>query len=425
MSTGFGMFLKKRSGFVLVALSLSIVFLLGIVGLAIDLGRMYVVKNESQSFCDSAAMFAAQALVDADESVNGVTAAVNKVAWVAHDATGPQKRLEFDSRQFQNITTAFSRSCDTPTNACSGSTWDDATTAAANPTEYFFVRVQTSNSVNLWFLPLIVGRNVANVAASAVAGRATESNMVQGLAPFAPFEIPAPGTAGCTEEDLIGCSRDPNDQFGMMKGQWYTLRWLAGNLKTSDLPNFCPGDACPCMMNLANTSGAATAGYAIYNNAHDAREAIVGTPPVAEPVTVGSLLSLGTGQLATEMDALETRIRQDSDKATTQYQSDYQMYPTYTSPVGTDYRGNGRRILLGVIQSAAGAAGEKVSKTNTVVGFAAFLLGPEYGPDGRPSYKNGQMSTVGACGQYMGAFTIGAPGSGGTGNTVYTLRLYQ
>jgi uncharacterized membrane protein len=213
----------RQRGFVLVALSLSLVFLLGMVGLAVDLGRMYVVKNESQSFCDSAAMFAAKELNTEDPDVNGVVAALNKVTWVAQDPNGPQKGLEFNSRQFQNITTTFATDCTSPTTACSGSTWVDASTATANPTNYHFVRVQTHNPVNLWFLPIVVGSTVGNVAASAVAGRAVETNMVQGLAPFAPFELPDPGTVpGCTAADLATCARDPNDQFGMVKGQWNT-----------------------------------------------------------------------------------------------------------------------------------------------------------------------------------------------------------
>jgi uncharacterized membrane protein len=46
----------------MVALVVSMVFLLGMVGLAIDLGRMYIAKSEAQSFVDSAALAAAAQL---------------------------------------------------------------------------------------------------------------------------------------------------------------------------------------------------------------------------------------------------------------------------------------------------------------------------------------------------------------------------
>ena len=43
-------------GYVLVALTLALVFLLSICGLAVDIGRMYITKSEAQSFVDSAAL---------------------------------------------------------------------------------------------------------------------------------------------------------------------------------------------------------------------------------------------------------------------------------------------------------------------------------------------------------------------------------
>ena len=44
-----------QRGYVLIALTLGLVFLLGMAGLAVDIGRMYVTKSEAQSFVDSAA----------------------------------------------------------------------------------------------------------------------------------------------------------------------------------------------------------------------------------------------------------------------------------------------------------------------------------------------------------------------------------
>ncbi|HWR54768.1 MAG TPA: Tad domain-containing protein [Bryobacteraceae bacterium] len=399
----------------LIALSLSIFFLLGMVGLAVDVGRMYVVRNESQSFCDSAAMFAANEL---NGTADGVTAALNKVTWVAQDANGPLKRLEFSTRQFQNVTTTFATAWD-------ATNWVDAVTAAGDPTNYYFVRVQTQNPVGLWFLPVLVGSTSSNVAASAVAGRSAESQMAEGLGPFAPFQLPTAG-AVCTAAELADCKLDPNDRFGMVKGEWYTLRWLAGNLDpVKDLPKFCPGDRCPCMLKLANLSGAASAGYAMYGNASDIREAIVGTPPLTTPIGEGSVLDLKNGQVATEMGALNDRGLQDSDPTSNYYEDSYPEYPNQAR-TPHKYAGNGRRIIVTPIQSAAGAM--TADKSNTVVGFAGFFLGPASDIQNSQTYREGHMSTIGACGQYLGAFTMGVPGSGGTGPggpNVYTLRLYR
>src|SRR5438094_10613160 len=48
-----------RKGFTLIATGLCIASLLGMLGLALDLGRVYIAKNETQSFTDTAAMAAA------------------------------------------------------------------------------------------------------------------------------------------------------------------------------------------------------------------------------------------------------------------------------------------------------------------------------------------------------------------------------
>ena len=55
---------KRRAirGYIMVATALSLPFLLGVTGLAIDIGRMYITKDEAQAFADSAALRAAQAV---------------------------------------------------------------------------------------------------------------------------------------------------------------------------------------------------------------------------------------------------------------------------------------------------------------------------------------------------------------------------
>ena len=45
---------RKDRGFVLVTMALGAVAVFGCLGLAVDLGRMYIVKNEAQSYADAA-----------------------------------------------------------------------------------------------------------------------------------------------------------------------------------------------------------------------------------------------------------------------------------------------------------------------------------------------------------------------------------
>ena len=48
----------SRKGFALIATGFCVASLLGMLGLAVDLGRVYIAKNETQSFTDTAAMAA-------------------------------------------------------------------------------------------------------------------------------------------------------------------------------------------------------------------------------------------------------------------------------------------------------------------------------------------------------------------------------
>src|ERR1700688_54016 len=88
---------SRRSGYVLIALSLGLVFILGMAGLAIDVGRMYITKSEAQSFVDSAAFSAALQL---DGTAAGITRAQAAV-------TSDPKLWQFQTNAFTNVTTMF------------------------------------------------------------------------------------------------------------------------------------------------------------------------------------------------------------------------------------------------------------------------------------------------------------------------------
>src|SRR4051812_34763190 len=60
----------RQSGFVLVTMAVAAIALIGILGLAVDVGRMFIAKNETQAYCDSAALAASLLL---DGTTNGIT----------------------------------------------------------------------------------------------------------------------------------------------------------------------------------------------------------------------------------------------------------------------------------------------------------------------------------------------------------------
>src|SRR5256885_10714872 len=66
-----------KRGFTLLASGVCVVGLFGAAGLAVDIGRMYITKNEAQSYADAAAVSAAMKL---DGTAAGLTAADAAVA---------------------------------------------------------------------------------------------------------------------------------------------------------------------------------------------------------------------------------------------------------------------------------------------------------------------------------------------------------
>src|SRR4051794_28657773 len=89
---------SKTNGFVLLTMSASVVVLLGMVGLALDLGRTFVVKNEAQAFTDAAALAAVTKL-------NGTSGGITKAKAAV---TGSVNSWNFASQAFTSVTTEFS-----------------------------------------------------------------------------------------------------------------------------------------------------------------------------------------------------------------------------------------------------------------------------------------------------------------------------
>src|SRR6266481_1960423 len=74
---------RRESGYVLVTMAGTAVALLAAVGLAVDIGRMFIAKNETQAYCDSAAMAATLKLNGLSTGITAATAVVasSKNAW--------------------------------------------------------------------------------------------------------------------------------------------------------------------------------------------------------------------------------------------------------------------------------------------------------------------------------------------------------
>src|SRR5882724_8317572 len=152
-----------RKGFTLIATGFCIASLLGMLGLALDLGRVYIAKNETQSFTDTAAMAAVLKL-------DGVAFTAAKAAVVNN--TKNQWNLGATTFQIASggttIATEFARPQAANDFQPDDSTWSTAPATAAG---YTFVRVTASANLPLYVLPAVGSSSAQTVRASSVAGQ--------------------------------------------------------------------------------------------------------------------------------------------------------------------------------------------------------------------------------------------------------------
>lgn len=138
----------RERGFVLIAMSVSMFLLLAVIGLAFDLGRVYIARNEAQVFTDAAAMTAAARL---DGTPAGLITARDDVAHLPI-------RWNLGTEDFRGVVIEFS---------ADRSVWekDPKDTAAIR-----FARVMApGNNLEITFLRAVGGPQSLNVPAYAVA----------------------------------------------------------------------------------------------------------------------------------------------------------------------------------------------------------------------------------------------------------------
>ena len=347
---------SSRGGYILIALSLGVVFILGMAGLAVDVGRMYITKSEAQSFVDSASFYAALQL---DGTAAGVTRAQTAVA-------NDPKKWQFQNDAFANVTTSFAPAANGPWTA----------TPPNPPTGYYYAQVQTTLSLPM-YLTGALGQSNAQIAALAVAGRASTTGVPAGEFPFSPYTRTAsPDNAA--------------DPFGYQVGNRYTLRWGAPGNNTT-----CGSDATKANL----SSNGKIRGYCcVSQSAADLRQSIVGGR--TDPVTIGQPVPMDNGAKNTEMSAIAMRVEEDTDTTS----ATYAQYRSAGS-------GNGERVVMVPVNNGP--------PNFTAVGFAGFFLLND------ASYT-GLKGNDSACGEYIGTFVQGSPTRlppGGSG--AFHVKLYQ
>lgn len=356
---------QKQHGFVLVTMGIAAFALMGTLGLAVDLGRTFIAKNETQAFVDAAAVAAVTFL---DGTTGGITRARNAVAnssnsWNLHTTSVTNHSVDFG-------TTA-------------SGPWVGAPNPAVN---YVYARVQATVPLKLYFLPGIVRQNSQNVTSIAIAGQVLENSFGRGVGPFTAI---APDRTA------------PN--FGFEIGDEYTIQWPQYNADrhgcTSANPQNCfvrdPCDDDPrsTLTQVRDNWGASVNGYWGSNSTSDIRNFVLDLMQT-RPLTIGETIPMISGNRNMEAVALDERVNQDLDTTNNQV-ADYLGNPNH----------NGRRLFpLPVIVPAPEGTAE-------VVGFAAFLLITS----GTPSnyYRAGGGNDA-FCAIYAGTYVQGSTSTGGS-----------
>ena len=181
----------KQSGFVLIIMTAASIAMIGALGLAVDMGRLFIIKNETQAFCDAASLAAALQLNGADTGVTNAKDAVTTMA--------TNDKWNFATTQIASPTTEFATTAT--------GTWTN--TPPSPPTGYKYVRVKSAVSVPMYFLPVVMTTKVytQTVNSQAISGQVDVTTIGSGLSPYSGIAINTTG---------------PN--FGLTVGNEYSIQ---------------------------------------------------------------------------------------------------------------------------------------------------------------------------------------------------------
>jgi len=371
---------RGERGFALLATGASLVAIVGIAGISVDLGRMYIAKNELMAYTDASAVAAALQLDGTSAGIARAQTAAAGMGTGAH-AMG----WDFATKTVTGASLQFAKGLDATPNKPDSNTWDPN---PASPGDYRFVQVTARVDVPLTFMQAfrtLKGGNKAGTsvaAASSIAAQALITTFPAGLVPFSP----------------IAPSSIP-DNFGLNPGVQYTLRYPSGgSLKKGDV---CAGDQDQTYWTALPSSDH---GYWGSTSASALRGEIVDSTQTSV-INIGDPVPMVGGNKNTEGNALDIRVQEDSDP----------LSATYTAymALGT---GNGRRLV--------GVPVNNGPPNFDAVGIGMFFLQPT------PTYQS-ITGTTPICAEYVGPYVQGAmhPGAGATastGNTGgYVVRLIQ
>ncbi|MCW5977887.1 MAG: hypothetical protein KIT09_07405 [Bryobacteraceae bacterium] len=353
----------------MLATSLSLLAVLGLSGLAIDLGRMYIAKHEAQNYVDAASLRAA---LELNGTQTGLQNARDTVA-------ASVNRWNFGFNPFSGALVEFAPSAAGP--------WESNPPTAAN---HLSVRVTGQANVPMTLMQTIIQQATRPVRAMAISSQVSKTKFREGLFPFSPFAHPP-------SAQLPGA--DPIT--GLTPGQIYTLRWAASP-KLNNQNTTCSGDRYQDVLDIAQAGGGEERGFIENTSASIIRQSIVYDYQSVFR-QVGDSVTMTGGAKQTMQDAIVERIRQDTDTTSNTFAEYFN---------GGRTRGNGRRLVAAPINLGAPGGYQ-------IVQIGAFYLLDE------STYLSAQGGNKPFCAEYVGAYVQGSTGPGAGGPGYYVVRLQE
>ena len=398
---------QRQRGFVLIVMTASAIAMIATMGLAIDIGHIFIVKNETQAYVDAAAIAAA---LQMDGTAAGLTRADNA-------ASGLSAAWNFSSTTLTTPTVEYSVVTTGP--------WYTRANVPS-PSTTIYARVTKTVAPSIYFVPVVMANKVytQNVQSQAIAGQVSFSastSIVAGLGPFT-------GIAACASTVAACESSAPN--FGLTVGSEYDIQWPQynshrqgcgnGNGNGNNVSNCfvstpCAGDVALNAGNGANPMqevvqnwGPSINGYWGSNSTSVINQYILDAKQL-QAVAIGTDITpnLANGDKQGTAKILDDRVNQDTiNYDPSSASTAAQKLTTYLANTSR----NGRRLmpLPMVFPNSTGSQ---------VVGYGLFLLeSTTTAAGGNSSYYKDGTGNEPYCAIYAGTWVLGAT-NGGVGGT--------
>lgn len=404
---------KSQRGMVLMTMAVTAIAMIGAMGLAVDLGHIFIVKNETQAYVDAAALAAALQL---DGTAAGITRASNA-------ATNMSAAWNFSSTVLTSPTVEFS-------SAATGASWFLAANVTS-PSTMTYTRVTKTVAPKIYFVPVVMTNKIysANVQSRAIAGQvvlASNTSIAQGLGPFT-------GIAACAHgSTMVQCEGTASNNFGLTVGNEYDIQWPQYNKNRQGCNNGNPASGnenkCfvrpPCAGDLALMGtgsdpmqeviqqwGSSTNGYWGSQSTSQINKYILDQQQLAA-VAIGTDITqdLSAGNKQGTSKILDDRVNQDTVNFDVSgiAASSSQKLADYLNSANQNPVHNGRRLMPMPIVYP-----DVSEDMSPVVGYGLFLLETNQSAAGGTStyYKDGQGNDP-YCAIYAGPWNMGSTNGG-------------